>query len=326
MKNKSTLSIITCLLLCISAQKGFSQLKGDRLLGGIGLDAGSQAPAETFSLLVPLYFYDASSLKNANGNKIAEPNFNMFITGVGGSYVSSLKILGANYGASVLLPFAQNRIQGNNVDSKSSFAYSDTYLQPFQLGWKTKVADVVFSYGMYIPTGKYEFGGSSNAGLGMFTNEFQTGTTLRLDPKGSISFSSLFSYEIHNDKKGTDIKPGDILSIEGGLGKTWYTFNGSKIPSSIIKAGAVYYMQFKTSNDELPAPAIITPYANSIYLPGKDHVYSAGLEGNILLTKSRMLFGLRWFDEFSAVNRFQGNTFFVTIAHVFSTASKKKAE
>ncbi len=327
MKNKITLSIIICCILSIvGVQKGFSQMKGDRLLGGIGLDAGSQAPAETFSLLVPVYFYDASSLKNASGNKIAEPNFNMFLTGVGGSYVSKLKILGGNYGATVLLPFAQNVIQGNNVNSKSSFAYSDTYFQPFQLGWKTKVADFVFSYGMYIPTGKYEYGGSSNAGLGMFTNEFQTGTTLRLDPKGSIAFSSLFSYEIHNDKKGTDIKPGDIFTIEGGLGKTWYTFNGTKMPTSIIKAGLVYYMQFKATEDDLPAPGIINPYANSIYLPGKDHVYSLGLESNVLLTKSRMLLGVRWFDEFSAVNRFQGNTFFVTIAHVFSTASKKKAE
>jgi hypothetical protein len=327
MKNKVILSILACSLLSIiTVQKSFAQLKGDRLLGGVGLDAGTQAPAQTFTLAVPLYFYDASSLKNANGDKSGvSPNFNMFLTALGGTYVSNVKILGGNYGASILLPFAQNRIQGNNVDSKSSFAFSDIYLQPFQLGWKTKTADFVFNYGMYIPTGKYELGGDSNAGLGMFTNEFEAGTTIRLDPKGSINFSSLLSYEIHNDKKGTDIKPGDIFTAEGGLGKTWYTFNGTKIPTSIIKTGIVYYMQFKATNDELP-PILPGINPNSIYLPGKDHVYALGLDGNILLTKSRMLLGLRWFDEFSAVNRLQGNTFFVTIAHVFSTAPKKKGE
>ncbi len=328
MKTKILLSVLACFVLSTMAvQKAFSQLKGDKLLGGIGLDAGSQAPPETFTLAVPFYFYDAGSLKNANGNtSIVSPNLNVFITALGGTYVSNAKIFGATYGASILLPFIQNRIQGNNVDSKSSFAFTDIYFQPVQLGWRTKTADFVFNYSVYIPTGSYELGGSSNSGLGMFTNEFSGGTTIRLDPKGSIAFSTLLSYEIHDDKKNTDIKPGDIFSIEGGLGKTWYTFNGSKIPSSIIKWGIIYYAQFKATDDQLPGQTVIPALNNNstIYLPGRDHIYALGLEGNVLLTKSRMLLGVRWFDEFSAVNRFQGNTAFITVAHIFSTAPKKK--
>ncbi|NCD72357.1 SphA family protein [Mucilaginibacter agri] len=324
MKSKITLSILACCLLClVSSQKVFSQLKGDRLFGGVGLDAGTQAPAETFSLLVPLYFYDAGSLKNKNGDNInGSPGLNMFLTGIGANYVSKAKILGGNYGASILLPFATNRIEGNNINSKSSFAFSDTYIQPFQLGWHGKAADFSFNYGLYIPTGKYSLGGDNNSGLGMWGNEFSAGTTLRLDPKGSVSFGTLASYEFHGDKKNSPdgIKVGDLLSLEGGLGKTWYTFNGTKIPSSIIKAGMIYYMQFKTSEDQLP----LANTGATLFLPGKDHTYALGAEGNVLLTKSRMLLGLRWLDELGAVNRFQGNTFFVTIAHIFSTAPTKK--
>jgi len=322
MKNKITISILAgCFLLLINSQKSFAQLKADRLLGGVGLDAGTQAPAETFTLAVPFYFYNTNSLKNASGNtSVANPNLNMFLTAVGGTYVSNLKILGGNYGASILLPFAENTIQGNYANTKSGFAYSDTYVQPFQLGWHSKPADFNFSYGLYIPTGKFAFGGSDNSGLGMWGNEFQGGTTLRLDPKGSIAFSTLLSYEINGDKKNTNVKTGDNLTLEGGLGKTWYTFNGTKIPSSIIKAGVVYYIQFKTTNDEIP----LNNFPNFYITPGQDHIYSLGLESNILLTKSRMLFGVRWFDEFSAVNRFQGNTVFITVAHIFSTAPEKK--
>jgi hypothetical protein len=318
MKNKITISILaTCLICFINTQKGFSQLKGDRLLGATGLDAGTQAPAETFTVLLPLYFYNTTSLRDAGGNKLdVNPNLNQFITGLGGSYVGKLKILGGTYGATVLLPFAENRIQGNNVDSHSPFAYSDTYVEPLQLGWHTKQADFNFNYGLYIPTGKYTQGADDNSGLGMWANEFSAGTTLHLDPKGTINFSTLLSYEINDDKKNTDIKPGDNLSIEGGLGKAWYTFNGSKIPSSIIKAGVIYYMQFKATADQIPVGDIV-------FTPGEDHIYALGLESNVYLTKSSILLGVRWLDEFGAVNRFQGNTFFVTIARVFSLGHPK---
>jgi hypothetical protein len=321
MKNKITFSVITCcFFFAICSPKAFSQLKGDKLLGAIGLDAGTQAPPETVTLLLPLYFYNGASLKNVNGNKIDNtPALNMFLTGIGANYVSNFKILGGTYGATLLLPFVQNKIQGNNTNSKSSFALSDTYIEPFQLGWHTKTADFNFNYGLYIPTGSYQLGGDNNSGLGMLANELSAGTTIHLDPKGSISFSSLVSYEIHSDKKDTEIKTGDILSVEGGLGKTWYTFKGTKVPTSIIKAGVIYYAQFKTTNDILPLPI-----GDAVFLPGRDHTYALGLESNILLTKSRMLLGVRWYDEFSAVNRFQGNTFFITLAHVFVTSHPKE--
>ena len=324
MKTKITISFLSCcFLLIVCMQKGFAQLKGDRLLGGVGLDAGTQAPAETFTLFVPLYFYDAGSLKGPQGNTLNNaPNLNMFLTGIGGTYVSGFKILGGTYGATLLLPFAQNVIQGNSTESKSSFAFSDTYFQPVQLGWHTKQADFVFNYGLYIPTGTYTDGGDNNSGLGMLGNEFEGGTTIRLDPKGSFEFSTLLSYELHGDKKNTDIKTGDVFTAEGGLGKTWYTFNGTKIPSSIIKAGIVYYIQFKATADQIPVQN-----TDIVFEPShQDHIYALGAEGNIFLTKSRMALGLRWFDEFSAVNRFQGNTLFITIAHVFSTAPEKKKE
>jgi hypothetical protein len=296
-----------------------AQLKGGHILGAMGLQSGTQTPANTLSVYVPGYLYDASSLRDANGDKsIANPDITMFLTGAGANYVSDFKILGANYGATILVAFASNTIQGNTIDSKNSLAFTDMYVQPLQLGWHNKRADFVFSYQMYLPTGRFTAGASDNAGLGMFINEFSAGTTLFFNDKKTFHFSALASYEINSKKKDTDIKTGDILSVEGGLGKTFYMLNAEKTaPKSILNAGLIYYFQYKVSNDKIPA-------GNFVLEPDKDQIGGLGAEVNYLHIGCMTSAGLRWVSEFGAENRFQGSTFFLTLAHVFSLAKEKK--
>ena len=316
-KRHTIKSVFTIVLLLISFFSQ-AQLKGGHILGAMGLQSGTQTPENTLSVYVPGYFYSASSLRNADGDKsIANPDLNMFITGVGASYVSDFKILGANYGASVLLAFASNRIQGNTLDSKSPFALTDTYVVPIQLGWHHKRADFVFSYQIYLPTGKFDLGASDNSGLGMFMNEFSAGTTLFFNDKKTFHFSALASYEINGKKKDTDIKTGDLLSIEGGLGKTFYMMNAEKTaPKGILNAGLIYYLQYKVTNDQIPVPVFGTIETD------KDRVGGIGAEVNYFHIGCSTSAGFRWIAEVEAINRFQGNTFFLTLAHVFSFKKK----
>lgn len=308
-------SVLVSIVLLISSLAN-AQLKGGHILGSSGLQSGTQAPEKTLSLYVPGYIYSANCLRNADGDKIGDPNLSMFLTGVGANFVTDFKILGANYGATVLVAFASNTIQGSYIDSKSSFAFTDMLVQPVQLGWHNKKADFVFSYQMYIPTGKYELGGSNNSGLGMFMNEFSAGTTLFFDDKKTFHFSALAAYEINGKKKDTDIKTGDILSVEGGLGKTFYCMNVEKTaPKGILNAGLIYYLQYKVSDDKIPVGTFIIE-------PDKDHITALGAEVNYLHIGSMTQAGFRWVSELGAVNRFQGNTFFITLAHVFSLKKK----
>ncbi|MDQ8011377.1 MAG: transporter [Flavobacterium nitrogenifigens] len=313
---KKVQSVFAIMMLLISFYCN-AQLKGGHILGAMGLQSGTQAPEKTLSVYIPGYIYAASSLRDADGDKVGDPNLTMFITGVGANYVSDFKILGANYGASILLAGASNTIQGSYVDSKSDFAFTDMYIQPVQLGWHNKRADFVFSYQMYLPTGKYEVGGSNNSGLGMFMNEFSAGTTLYFNDKKTFHFSALAAYEINGKKKDTDIKTGDILSIEGGLGKTFYCMNAEKTaPKGIFNAGLIYYLQYKVSDDKIPV-------GNAFIIePDKDRVGGLGAEVNYLHLGCMTSAGFRWIGEVSAVNRFQGNTFFITLAHVFSFKKK----
>lgn len=286
-----------------------AQLKGSHVLGDAGLQSGTQT-MPSIGLALPVYFYNASSLRNSSGDAINKsPDINMFLTGLGGSIVTNKKILNANYGAGALIGFASNRIEGNALQAKSPFALTDMYIQPIQLGWHNKRADFVAGYALYLPTGKYSVGGSDNSGLGQWANEFSGGTTLYFDPKKTFNFSALASYALNSKKKDSDIKTGDVLSIEGGLAKTFYKpVQGSHLPM-IINAGLVYYMQFKMTDDKIPVgPITITG--------DKDHLYALGAEVNIFLPKILSSASLRWLGEFGAKNRFQGNTVMITLAHL----------
>lgn len=300
-----------------------AQLKGTHLLGDMGLQSGSQPPP-SLSVFVPMFNYHTSTFVKSNGDKIDAPSINMFLLGFGGGIVTNKKILGGNYGASVLLAFASSKIEGNLISNKSSLAFTDMYIQPLQLGWKTKHVDYTFGYALYLPTGKYELGGDDNAGMGIFTNELSAGSTVYFDPKKELNFSALFSYALNSKKKNTgdnDITVGNLLTVEGGLGKTWYKpVKGNPLPM-IINAGMVYYMQFKTTNDKMAIPAI---NSSTFDLANKDRGYALGAEANIFIPTIKGSISLRWLGEFGSRNRTQGNSFFITLAPYTKFFESKK--
>ncbi|MDF2191590.1 transporter [Paraflavitalea sp. CAU 1676] len=296
-------------------QQATAQLKGYNILGDQGLQAGTQPPP-SISLAIPLYVYSASSYRNSSGDKLSSsPSLDMFFTGIAGSIVTNVKVFNGNWGATIIVPFASNRVEGNVVNVDGPFSFTDMYIQPIQLGWHTKRADFNMGYGIFIPTGKYEFGGDDNTGLGMWAQELTAGTTLFLNKTKTFHFATTFSYEVHGDKKDTDIKTGDILSIEGGLGHTWYKKGKTPIPT-IFNAGLIYYMQFKISDDKIPV-------GNTVFSGSKDRVYGWGVEGNVFMPGIRSQLGLRWLAETGARNRFEGSTFFITLGYMLKSLSKK---
>jgi hypothetical protein len=233
----------------------------------------------------------------------------MSFVGPGVAWVTNAKLLGGNIGGQALpVAFMKARIEGTNLDVPGSFKFTDIYVQPLQLGWHKPRADFVAGWGLFLPTGSWELGGD-NGGLGMWSNLFQAGTTLRLDDQHAWTASLLASYEIHSHKKETNIKVGDILTLEGGLGKAFYKpVEGSHIPR-ITNVGLVYYTQLKVTSDEGPA-------GSSILFEGKeDRVFGVGLEASVFLPKQKLLLGLRVVPEFGARDRTQGFACTVTLAY-----------
>jgi hypothetical protein len=297
-----------------------AQLKGHYIPGFTGLQNGSQPPP-SISVVVPTYFYTTNDIRDDNGDSFAvHPRVNVTFIGPGVVWSTRASVFGGRLGGSAFpIAFIKSRIEGPSLDVPASFDFTDIYLQPIQLGWHGKKADFVVGYGIFLPTGTWELGGRDNSGLGMRSNLFQAGTTLHLAQEWS--FSTLASYEIHSLKEDTDLRVGDILTLEGGIGKTLISVRmaGTQpVPTSIATVGPIYYAQYKVTSDLSP---VLTPLLEG----NRDRVWGVGVDGTIILPTSGWIFGLRVAREFEARNRPQGWAFLLTLGHGLKSLAKAPA-
>jgi hypothetical protein len=312
MMRKSLCSALIALLLDLGPAHAVAQLKGHYYPGFSGIENGTQPPPG-LSLFTTLYFYTSNNIKDDEG--VAHDLFrvNAFDAELGFAWVLPYQLLGGNLGGSVVpLAFTKSRLEGASFDAPNDFSFTDISLQPVQLGWHKTRADFLTGYTLFMPSGKYEFGGSDNSGLGMWSHLFQAGTTLRLDVERSWSFSTLGSYELHSKKKHTDIRVGQIGTLEGGLAHTWYRMTvagGTEVPSLITNVGLVYYWQFKATGDEGP---LLTP----LLAGRRDRAIALGWEVSAAIPASKMALGFRALSEFGARNRPEGWTFLLSAAYV----------
>jgi len=302
-----------------SSEPVYAQLKGHYIPGFTGLQNGSQSPPG-ITLILPIYFYTTDTIKDDDGNSVGvHPRIAASFIGPGAVWVTNAKILGGNLGGQFIpITFVKSRIESNSIDVPGSFAFSDIFLQPFQLGWQKPHADVTLGWGVFFPTGKWEAGADDNSGLGMWSYDFQAGATLHLDQRHAWTTSLLSTYEIHSHKEDTDLKAGDILTFEGGTGKAFYkAVEGTPIPQ-IMNVGLAYYAQFKVSSDTGSGPL-----ADELLAGKKDHVFGVGAEGSLFLPKPELLLDLRVVPEFEAHNRTQGWTFVFTVAYQAKSFAKQ---
>jgi hypothetical protein len=305
-----------CLLLlfvCICLPAA-AQYKGDDIPGSLGLQSGTQAPPGIYVGNL-LWIYPTSTVKDSHGNTINQRgSLTSTLDGIVLSGVTNWKFLGANYGASVIIPFISNRLQFDSLNVNTGMAFTDMIVSPVQLGWHRKRADFLAAYNIYIPTGRYSAGGTDNTGLGMVGNEFSVGSTLFLDDEKRWSLSGNFALEFHTDKRGTDINVGDMATVQGGLGKAYYHKVDGPIPM-IMNLGVDYYAQFKITGD---SGSDIPPALRGF----QDRVFGIGPEFNIYFPKPRLTLLARYEPEFAARTRSQGQTIVFTIAWVAKSLVK----
>jgi hypothetical protein len=305
----------SCLIVFVFPTASEAQYKGDDIPGFLGLQSGSQAPPGLYVGNV-IWFYHTSTVKDNSGNAINLPgSLNSTAEIVLVSVVTNYKLFGANVGGSAGFPFIKNRIQLNSLDVTTGLAYTDMFIGA-SLGWHPKRADITAGYNLYIPTGKFSQGGSDNTGLGIWGNEMTIGTTIYLGQKKQWNAAANFALEFHSDKSGTNIKPGDMGTIQGGLGRTFYKKVGGPIPM-IMNLGVAGYAQFKVTGDsgsDIP-PAL---------LGFKDRVFALGPEFNIYIPKPRLTLLARYEPEFGARVRTQGQTFVLSIVWVAKSFEKQQ--
>ncbi len=229
-------------LALVFAATAEAQFLGHNLPGDFGLLSGSQAPPGRYvGTFVP--YYRATTIQLEEGIEIGGgPGEEIDIVAIAPfvSFVSEFTILGGNYGFLVVPAFTNTNLEIPRLDvDQDQFGFGDLYVVPFQLGWHWERTDMTASYGFYAPTGRYEPGADDNIGLGMWSHEFSVGVTQYLDDAKSWHAATSAFYEVHTKKRDTDLRIGDWLVLEGGVGKTFA--NGTSL-------GAAYYAIWQTTD------------------------------------------------------------------------------
>ena len=286
------------LLLSLQTEMAQAQYAGHNLLGDFGLLAGSQAPKGRYAgVFFP--YYRTNEVKGDEGQSMdTERTLDVFIIMPFASWVTDFKVLGANYGGMVAVPFANLGLELPRLDLDSgNFGIADIYVQPVNLGWHTQQADFLVSYAFTAPVGEYSADANDNIGLGMWSHEFRLGTSVFLNQEHSWHASAMSFYETHTGKRDLDIEVGDVFTLEGGLGKTF---------SNLTTIGLAGYAQWKLTDDE---GTDIPP----LLLGKKDRIF--GLGPNLVLLRGALT--IRYFFEFGGRSTLEGNNLIVALAFPF---------
>lgn len=222
------------------------------------------------------------------------------------SYFGKNKILSAKWGilalpminnpnANIALDFysGQSIADSRNINI-NSFGLGDFYLQPLWLTWDKNKFSTTFSYGAWIPIGKYEINDTENVGLGYWSHNFRV--MGRYKPKDKISLTTGFTYEINSKQKGTDFKEAPHLTIDYGAS---YNFT---------MGHELGFFGFGTwqMGDDNGEKAVLN----------NDQIYGLGVYGSYWFKPGKFGILSRFTNNFGTRNRFGGASFQVGLNYL----------
>lgn len=328
-----TIAVLAFALLAIAFLPATARAQhSDWLLGSFGLNGATQPPEGVYYQNMWSYYQasgsgfiqtglksgplgQASLAHNINGSGSLEIFVDQNIV----SWTAPLKILGANYGCFIDLPFAivaasgaaslqpnlslprgsavlpASQISGGTT--KGSLA--DIYVEPINLGWHFKYLDLIASSGFFAPTGPYNPKANVNIGFGHWTGVFGLGGVVYADQEHTWSLSIYSHYLLYASQMGKNYQLGDVIPFEWGAGKT---FNLKNDILKQITIGAVGYAQWQVTNNQIystPANAVAAAVVNRLEHT-RSQIYAAG-PGITALTKYGF-FTLSYYEEFGAKN------------------------
>jgi hypothetical protein len=302
---KSGLLFLACLVLvCRSPLQ--AQQKGQWVPGQQGLNAGV-IPDPGFTYGNMAINYSAGQLNDSNDNPIGglTGTYAFWVDENIFYYVSNFKILGAHFAPYAAVNFANGSLVADLVGTNLSAngggeGLADTWVEPVNLGWHFKRADFNVGYAFVAPTGRFTAGASDNVGSGYWGNHITSGTTFYVTKNKGTSANLFTDWEIHGQKSGTDVTPGQTFTDEWGLGQVLPL---KKDFSRLLQLGLIGYDQWQVSdNGGFLAPGVaasLLPYYS---------VHAIGFQSNFILPAHGLNLFFKFEDEYRALAHPEGRT------------------
>lgn len=294
--------LLLCFLIIGSLQL-HAQQKGQWVPGQYGLNAGV-IPDPGFTYQNLALNYSAKAPNDSNGNRL--PNIsgtyqfwvdeNIFL------FVPKRKFLGGYFAPYASVNVANGSlvaaIVGTNLSSNGGGqGLADTFVAPFNMGWHFSRLDLSAGYAFTAPTGRFTAGASNNVGSGYWGNNLISGTTFYVTKDKGTSANLFFDWEGHGTKSGTNITPGQAVTIEWGLGQALPL---DKQMTKLAQIGFVGYDQWQAT-DNSGITSVLPHYS----------AHALGAQGNFILPTKGLNFFFKYCGEYKALAHPRGERSFL---------------
>lgn len=298
MKNLMKSSILAAVLLAapVVLQAQEPSFTGHYVPGVEGIK-GATLPPPGFYIRNYNVFYYANRL-NDGGRDRVPGDFRAFVYAnlMRGIWITDWTFLGGNVGMDAILPIVYTDLTFPDGSKDSKLGVGDIFFEPITLSWHQDRYSAAFGYSFFAPTGSSK-PGTARPGKGFWTHMLTGGVTLHLDEEKTWSLSLLNRYEFNTREDESNIRPGQVWTLEYGLGKTL---------TPTIEAGLSGYCQIQTTRDSGTGASNV-----------KDQIFAAGPEIVMFCPRLTLFASLRYAFEFRAKDRPQGHTTTLTLTKPF---------
>jgi hypothetical protein len=270
-----------------------------------------------------VYYYDAgrSELTPIGDRVVGEVSAEALMNIAQFSWVTDVSVLGGRLAFSGVLPYGTIEVAGNAFvpgagftigDSDDVTALGDPVLGA-SVGWKHRDGDRFRAWSVYssvfIPAGDYEVGRLANTGKNRWAFDAGAAYTMA-NFKGGRELSAVLGFTFNGENDDTDYDSGNEMHLE--VAAKQYLPNHFSL-------GLVGYWNEQLTADS-GGPALLGDF--------KGHVLAIGPELSYQFTQSKthpLTIDLRWYHEFDAQNRVEGDGVFLTFSVPLSVQQKPEA-
>ncbi len=284
-------------------------------------------PKPGWYLTNDVYYYDAGSSDYLPlGDRVVQQaDVQALIDIVQLTYVTDLTVFGGRLAFSGVLPYGQVEVRGRGEinlpdgspvsrgKSDSVTGFGDPALGA-ALGWKSRSGDLFRAWSVYssafIPVGDYEVGRIANVGKNRWALDVGAAYTMA-NFKGGRELSSVLGFTFNGDNENTDYSTGTEMHLE---------FAGKQHLPKHWSFGVVGYWYEQLTGDS-NNPARLGDFRGRVIGLGPELSYQ--LTSN---PQRPVTLDLRWYHEFEAKNRMEGDAVFLTVSVPLYIKVKPNAE